>query len=105
VLRLDRPGAGPIGFDLINVSGTPFTGQKLGGACGSLIFADTGSGTLDPSTTSPPYSGTFKPVGDGSTAGFASYIGKPANGTYGLYPAFIADPITIQCFILEMDVK
>ena len=105
VIRLDRPGAGPIGFNLIDLeatTGAPLTGTNIGSSCGTLVFED---GSPPFSSAGPPYDGAFAPFGDefSPDGSFSDYIGKPANGNYGLYAAFIDDPITFGCFRLTLE--
>ena len=105
VLRLDRPGAGPIGFDLVNLAATtntPLVGSTLGSSACSLVFAE---GSPAFSSAAAPYNGTFAPFGDAGNGTFSLYKGKPANGNYGLYAAFLQDSITFTCFTLELDVE
>jgi len=106
VLRFDHPGAGPIGFDLIRISGTPLTGTQLGTSCGSLQFVDGGP-DFDPDAA--PYTGMFRPAGvSGSgTPSFQEYLGKPLGGDYGLYPAFLSNntSLTMTCYVVEFDLE
>jgi hypothetical protein len=100
VLRFDHPGAGPLGFDLIQLQGKPLAGPALGSGACAIQFAD--GADLFPSTA-PPYDGVFEPLGPGGTLGqpgFGDYRGKLLGGEYGLYPAFLApgSEMTITCY-------
>lgn len=96
-MRLDRPGAGPIGFDLFQnrlLTGGNFLGSTT---CDNTWASNGGNFN----TASPPYSGRFVPVG-GTEPGFTEYLGEPLGGQYGLYPLFSGPgPFTFTCFRME----
>jgi hypothetical protein len=102
VLRFDRPGTGPIGFDLIRVNGTGLSGTDLGPTPCGLVFENTGPDFL--TTATPPYDGAFIAAGDAFTgqAGFSEYLGRGPGGDFGLYPAFLdTGSLQITCYRIE----
>ena len=106
VLRFDRPGAGPIGFDLIRLNGAGLSGTELGTTPCGLVFENTGPDFL--TTATPPYDGAFIAAGDAFTnqPGFGDYIGQGPGGEFGLYPAFLAgSSLQITCYRIEFVLK
>jgi hypothetical protein len=101
-LYFDHPGSGPINFRLIEMPRTkPLRGKRLGSRCGSLVFSATGPPFL-PDGLNPPYDGMFRASG---SPGFADYRGRLAAGSYKLYPTSIKGPLTITCFVIDMDLR
>lgn len=107
VLRFDRPGAGPIGFDLIRMNGSGLSGTDLGTTPCGLVFENTGPDFL--TTSTPPYDGVFIAAGDAFSgqAGFGGYLGKGPGGDFGLYPAFLdtGSSLQITCYRIEFNLK
>lgn len=71
------------------------SGSGLGSSCANLKFADNGE---DLAAGTPPYVGTFKPVGT-----FSFFDGQDANGLWKLTFRDRSEALTLECWRIDFD--